>query len=368
MCLHTAANLLLCAAYEFLHAAANVSLRAAYEFLRAAAVSLCAAAVFLTGCGRLGLSGGSKATVPEYVLTYAENQTSDYPTTQGADKFAQLVKEKSDGRIIIQVHPNAELGTENETAEQLTFGGLDMVRVSLATMGDYSDMSLILQMPYIYTGSEHMWKVLNSDIGQKVMDSFDGTGIVPLSWYDAGARSFYMTDKPIRQLGDFQGMRVRVQQSAVMQDMISVLGAVPVPIPYEQVYSELQKGTIDGAENNVSSYETMKHYEIAKYFTEDEHMRVPEMQIISQKTWDRLSAEDRKIIRESAEESALYERKLWAEQEKTAARKVEEAGTEFIELSAEEKDKFRNAMSPLYEKYCGNYTDLLDQIVAMGKE
>jgi tripartite ATP-independent transporter DctP family solute receptor len=335
--------------------------------LKAAVILTAASVLLVSGCQVLP-AGARKNNIPQYVFTYADNQTSDYPTTMGAMRFADLVKEKSGGRIIIEVHANAELGDEKSTTEQLSFGGIDMERVSLSTVADYSGMSQLLQMPYIYTGSEHMWKVLNSEIGRKVMDSFTGSGIVPLSWYDAGARNFYTTDKPIHGVADMKGMKIRVQQSAVMQDMVSVLGATPIPSTYEEVYSQLQKGDIDGAENNVSSYETMKHYEIAKYFTIDEHMRVPEMQAISQSTWDKLSEEDQTIIREAAEESAVYERTLWNEREKTAEQKVKDAGTEFIELTPEAKDEFRNTMLPLYAKYCGEYADLLEQIRAMGKE
>ncbi len=299
---------------------------------------------------------------PEYVFTYAENQTSDYPTTQGGKYFAKLVKERTKGRIEIQVHANADLGSEVSTVEQIQFGGIDFARVSLSTVNPLSEKSLVLQMPYLYRDSAHMWKVLDGEIGREIMDSFDGSGVVPLSWYDAGVRNFYTVSQPIEKLEDMQGLRIRVQESVLMQDMISALGAVPLPLPYENVYSALQTGEADGAENNWSSYETMQHDEVAKYFTLDEHMRVPEMQIVSQVTWDKLSEEDQKILRECAVESAKYEQSLWQTRSDEAEKKVRENGTVVINLSQEEKAKFRNAMAPLYEKYCGKYMDLIQEI------
>lgn len=305
---------------------------------------------------------GSRRNAPEYVFSYAENQTSDYPTTQGARRFAELVKERSKGRIEIRVHPNAELGSENSVVEQLRFGGVDFARVSLSAVNPLSEKSTVLQMPYLYRDSEHMWKVLSGEIGREIMDSFRGSGIEPLSWYDAGVRNFYTVEKPIEKLEDMANLRIRVQESALMQDMVRALGALPIPLAYEDVYSALQTGEADGAENNWSSYETMQHDEVAKFFTLDEHMRVPEMQIISQVTWDRLSPEDREIIRDCAVESAVFEQRLWQSRTEEAEKRARAEGTVVIVLSAKEKARFRNAMAPLYEKYCGNYMDLIRKI------
>lgn len=302
---------------------------------------------------------------PQYVFTYAENQTEDYPTTQGAYRFAQLVNERTEGRIQIRVYANAQLGDETSTLEQLRFGGIDFARCSLSTMTSYSDMSNVLMLPYLYRDADHMWAVLEGEIGDQVAESFLSSGLKPLSWYDAGMRSFYFT-KPVRSLEEMKGLIIRVQPVEMMEDMIRLLGASALPVSYENVYSAIERGEADGAENNWSSYETMSHNEVAPYYLLDEHMRVPESQIVSSATWKLLSEEDRKIIEECAEISADYERRLWNEREEDARQRVLSEGCTIITLSDEEKKKFHDAMEPLYEKYCGKYMDLVDKIRETG--
>ena len=302
---------------------------------------------------------------PEYVFTYAENQTEDYPTTQGAYRFAQLVNKRTQGRIQIRVYANAQLGDETSTLEQLRFGGLDFARCSLSTMTAYSEMSNALMLPYLYRDADHMWAVLEGEIGRKISDSFIETGLVPLSWYDAGVRNFYFT-KPVSTLDEMQGLVIRVQPVEMMEDMIRLLGASALPVSYENVYSAIQRGEADGAENNWSSYDAMHHNEVAPYYLLDEHMRVPESQIVSAVTWDLLSVEDRQIIKECSALSADYERMLWSAREDEARARVMESGCTEITLSEDEKKKFRDAMEPLYKKYCGDYMDLVDQIRQTG--
>ncbi len=332
---------------------------------RAAVIPAVCAALLLGSCGKAGgtlpVPGTSAAPVPEYVFTYAENQTPDYPTTRGAYRFAELLEEKSGGRMKVLVYPSAELGEEISVAEQVQFGGIDFARFSLSTLTRYNDMANVLLMPYIYEDSDHMWRVLEGGPGREVTESFAGSGLVPLSWYDAGARSFY-TKVPVRSPEDIRGMRIRVQEVELMEDMVRKLGAEPVPFSYADVYSALQTDKADGAENNFSSYEAMHHYEVAKYFVEDEHMRAPELQIISGVTMSKLSEADQQLVRECAEASAEYERMLWKEHEAEAREKVISMGSEIITLTPEEKGKFRDAVAPLYEEYCGSYMDLIRRI------
>lgn len=315
-------------------------------------------------------SSESKANInmaPEFVFTYAENQAKDYPTTQGAYKFAELVKEKTNGRIEIMVVEDGESGDEKSVIEQLQFGGIDFARVSLSPLSELVPKLNVLQMPYLYTGAEHMWKVLDGDIGDEFMASFDGSNMVALSWYDAGARNFYNSKRPVTSLEDIKGLKIRVQESELMISMIEALGAKPVPMAYSEVYSSLQTGAIDGAENNLPSYESTKHYEAAKYYTIDEHSRVPELQLAAKAVWDKLSSKDQAVIKQCAKESALYERELWAEREKLSEERVKAVGSEIIKLSAEEKAEFQKAVSPVYEKFCAEFMDIVDAIIAAGK-
>lgn len=324
-------------------------------------------AVFGVMCIGCKAQKGKNVTVPEFVLTYAENQAEDYPTTLGAYRFAELVRERTGGKIEIQVHADAALGEEQSVINQVQFGGIDFARVSLSSLAELIPKLNVLQMPYLYTGSEHMWKVLEGDIGDDFMNSFDGSKLVPLSWYDAGARNFYNSVCPIEQLEDMQGMKIRVQESKLMKDTVIALGAEPVPMAFEDVYSALETGEIDGAENNWPSYESTRHYEVSRYYTIDEHNRIPEMQLMSQRSWEKLKPEYQKIIRECAEESALYERRLWVEREQSSEEKVRKEGCTLTELPPEEKARFQEAVLPMYEKYCSEYMDIIDAIIAVGK-
>lgn len=301
-------------------------------------------------------------SVPDYVLSYADNQTGNYPTVQAARRFAEQVNKETDGRIEIRVYPNAELGDEVSTVQQLTFGGIDFCRCSLSNLSDYSEETLVLQLPYLYENQEHMWRVLDGDIGAQVKQSFGGSGLVALSWFDAGVRNFYTTDREIRSLEDMQGLKIRVQQAELAEDMVEALGAEAVPIVYEAVKDALQTGEIDGAENNWASYEAMQHDEIARYYTVDEHMRVPELMLVSSATWALLSPEDQATIQRCADAAGLYERELWTARETSAREKCLRDGTVEIVLSEREKKRFRDAVSPLYKKYCGDYAELVEKI------
>lgn len=304
-----------------------------------------------------------KSVTPEYVFRYAENQAADYPTSQGAYRFAELVEERTDGRIQIIVYTSGDLGREKDIIQQMQFGGVDFARISISQLGGIAPKLNVLQMPYLYRSSEHMWSVLDGEIGEELLGEVNQYDLVGLSWYDAGTRNFYNSVKPITCLEDMQGMKIRVQESSLMEDMVTSLGATPIPISYEQVYSAIEVGEADGAENNWPSYESMKHYEVAEYWTEDEHTRVPEMQMCAQSTWNRLSEEDQNIIRQAAVESAIYERELWAEREKTAKERAVAGGALVTELSAAEKEKFQSVMEPVYAKYCSNYLDIIDKII-----
>lgn len=341
--------------------------RAVFAIMSSALVCMC-----ISGCKG---DGGAEAVAPEYqticeeykdvspkyVFSYAENQAIDYPTSLGAIRFAYLVHEKSKGRIQIRVYTDAELGDEPDLVRELTRGGLDFIRASMSGLTEYNDEANVLVMPYLYKDADHMWKVLDGDIGQEIMDSFEGTGMVPLSWYDAGVRNFY-SSQPVHTLEDLRGKVIRIQESDIMADIITDLGAVPYATMFDEVYSALQTGRVDMAENNLSSYESMEHYKVAPYYIVDEHTRIPELQLISQTTYDKLTDEEKDIIRTCAQESALYERELWKEREEVSRKRVVEGGCQIIYLSDNEKERFRKVVEGVYSKYCGNYMDLIRRI------
>ena len=318
---------------------------------------LLAALMLLCGC-----SGTPAEPVPEYVLTYAENQPDGYPTVLGARRFAELVREATGGKVIIQIKYGGEFGSEAEVLEQMAFGGIDFARVSLAELSDEIPKLNVLQLPFLYEDADHMWRILDGQIGADFLTEFDQAGLVGLSWYDAGARCFYTDAHPIRTPADMAGLTVRVQDSQLVIDMVKALGAEPVTFHYGDVSYAFEMEKIDVAENNWPAYGTLEHYRLAKFYTVDQHSRVPEVQLASSRTWDKLPLEYRESSAAGAREAALYQRELWREQESQYRSDAIAAGAVEILLTAEERSLFRSMVEPLYERYCAYYMDLVEQI------
>lgn len=313
-------------------------------------------------CGCAGAE--EKRDTPLLILRYGENQPEDYPTTKAAEYFARLVEERTRGRICIRLYCNGELGDENQVFEQVQFGGIDMTRVSLGTLAEYYPDIEVLQLPFLYDDAEHMWRVLDGPIGTKFLTSTRRAEVIGLSWFDAGARSFY-TRRQIDGLDDLRGLTIRVQESTLMSRMVELFGAKPVQIPYNDVYSALQTAKIDGAENNWPSYAATGHFQAAAYYLQDEHSRLPEMQIMSTVALDKIAEIDEDyvtIIRQCAKECALYERELWLREEEAAEKLVRDYGCVVTTLSGEQLEEFRRAVQPMYEEYSEEEQALIQQI------
>jgi tripartite ATP-independent transporter DctP family solute receptor len=293
----------------------------------------------------------------------AEVHPENHPTTLAAREFARLVKEKTEGRIEIVVYDNEQLGGEKSVLEQVQFGAIDFARTSIAVLAEQESELNVLQLPYIYKDSEHMWRVLNSQIGDYFLDSIKDEGYIGIGWYDAGARNFYNSKKVIENLQDFEGLTFRVLENAMMEDIARAFGASAVRMPYEDVHKSIRTEIIDGAENNWASYDTSYHYEVAKYYTVNQHVRIPEILTASEKILDRISVEDLEIIKEAAKESQLYQRELWQEQEKRSRRIMELRGIVITEIK--DKTSFIEAVQPIYEKYASDYMDMVEIIQNM---
>ena len=307
----------------------------------------------LCGCSKAGLTQGGKASEPDLILSYAENQPEDYPTIKAANAFANMVSERTDGHVKIKVYSGGEMGAELSVIQQMTFGGIDFSRVSLSQLAESIPELNILQLPFLYTDAAHMWRVLDGQIGDEFLMLLSSINLTGLSWFDAGARSFY-TRSRVSTLAELAGLTIRVQESELMSEMAQLLGTVPSQVTYSDVYAALHNGLIDGAENNWPSYEAMGHYEVASYFLRDEHTRVPEIQIASEAAMEKLAALNSsypQIIRQCAKESAVIERELWAQKETDAEQNLRALGVEVIELSDNEKQKFRSAIQPIYDEY-----------------
>lgn len=290
-----------------------------------------------------------KVTAAPTVLRLAETHPQDYPTTKGNYEFARLVKERTNGRIVVEVFHSKQLGEERAVIEQVQLGAIDFTRVSISPVSAFVRDLDAFQLPYLYRDSNHMWKVLNGPIGQEIFKKLEASNFVGLGWFEAGSRNFY-TKKQVKALSDLKGMKIRVQQAPLMVGMVEALGAVATPLPFGEVYSALQTGVIDGAENNWPSYLSTSHYEVAKFLITDEHTRVPEITIASKKVFDKLSKEDQAIIMKAMKDAQPVQIKLWNDFEKVAEKTVREKGASITEVSPAEKQKFMDAMKPLYDK------------------
>ena len=312
----------------------------------------------------LALALAFGATAQEVVLRAADNQPEDYPTVQGLYFMADYIEAATDGRIVMEVFPGGQLGDERSTIEQVQLGVIDVVRTSTSPVGEFHAPMGVFSLPYIFRGETHMWKVVSGPIGRELLDGLAEADLRGLAYYDSGSRNFYTTDVPIRSTADLEGLRMRTQQSQVVLDMMEALGAEPVPMAFEEVYSSLQTGVIDGAENNFPSYGPfgVRHYEVAPYFTLDGHARVPEVVMISEQTWSGLDPADQQIVREAALASTTVQAALWDDLSNESRAAVVEAGSEIITVDVSE---FQEAMAPLYEEYGSAYGDLVDRILAV---
>jgi tripartite ATP-independent transporter DctP family solute receptor len=282
-------------------------------------------------------------------LRLGETHPADYPTTKGDYEFARLVKERSGGRITVEIYHSKQLGEEKAVIEQVQLGAIDFTRVSVSVMASFVRDLDALQLPYLYRDADHMWKVLRGPIGAELFQKLEASNFVGMCWYDGGSRNFY-TKKPVKTVTDLKGMKIRVQQSPLMVGMVEGLGAVATPLDYGQVYSALQTGVVDGAENNWPSYLTTSHFEVAPYFITDEHTRVPEIMVASKRVFDRLPRADQELLKKAAWDSMPYQIKLWKDYELVAEKAVRDKGSIITEVSPAEKAKFMAAMQPLYDK------------------
>ena len=282
------------------------------------------------------------------VLRLAETHPADYPTTKGDFEFARLVKERSNGRIQIEVYPSSQLGEEKAVIEQVQFGAIDMTRVSISPFAAFVPEFDALQMPYLYRSADHMWKVLKGPIGKKFLANLSPSGFVGLSWFESGARSFYNSKREVKGPADLKGMKIRVQQAPLMVDMVKALGAVPTPMDFGEVYSALQTGVVDGAENNWPSYFSTSHYEVAKYYALDQHTRVPEITVASKISMDKLSPADQELIKQAAWDSMDYQIAQWAAYVKVAQEKIRANGNIITEVP--DNSAWQAAMKPMYDK------------------
>lgn len=273
----------------------------------------------------------------------------DYPVSRGMDRFAELVAQRTGNRIRLRAYHSAQLGQQDEAIQQMRLGSIDFAEFNLSPLNNIAPATQVVTMPFLFRDAPHLHAVMDGPVGDDIAKDLEAVGIVALAWYDAGARGIYNRVRPIRTPEDLRGMKIRVQTSDLWIDMMRAMGANPTPLPFGEVYTSLQSGVIDGAENNWPSYESTRHFEAARHYSTTGHSNVPEVLAVSRQRWQRLNEADRAALRESARESARLQRGLWAERERVSRERVAAAGAQIVEIA--DRGPWAKLMEPVYAKY-----------------
>ncbi len=312
---------------------------------------LLAAAVFVGVIRRdKAASASGDGAGARTVLKFAHSLDQAHPVHAAIMHFAERVGAISGGEIQVQVFPNGQLGSEPECIEQLQRGALALVKTSAAAMEGFVPDMAVFSFPYLFRDETHFWNVANGAIGRELLAAGADKGIHGLCYYDAGARSFYTTGRPVLVPADLKELKIRVQASKMARDLVLTLGGGPTPIPWGELYTALQQKMVDGAENNPPSFLSSRHYEVARHYSLDEHTRVPDIVILSQKIWDGLPARSRAWLDQAAAESVVFQRKLWAEKTAEALATVEKAG---VTIHRPDQAAFAAATAPMLQDYAG---------------
>lgn len=294
------------------------------------------------GCGEVG---GVK------YLKLAHGLDMSHPVHIGMEYMAEILAKKSDGKLQIEIYPSQQLGTERQCMELLQIGSLAMTKVSAAVMENFAPNIKVFSLPYIFRDDEHAYKVLDGKIGKDLLEQGEKYWLRGLAYFDAGQRSFYTKDRPVNTPDDLQGLKIRVQESVTAMNLVRSLGGAPTPISFGELYTALQQGVVDGAENNPPSFYTSRHYEVCKYYSLNEHTAVPDILVIGTVAWNGLTDQEKEWLQEAADEAIVYQRKVWAEAVQEALTKVQEAGVEIIRP---DKTLFAEKTKAMLEDYKDN--------------
>ena len=295
-------------------------------------------AMSVTGCEE-------KEEVKEIKLGHAMN--IEHPVHKAMVFMAERLKEKSDGTLVIDIYPNQQLGSERECLELLQIGSLGMTKVSTGVLENFVPGLKVFGLPFLFRNRAHRFAVLEGEIGEEFLDKSIDKRLKGLTYYDAGSRSLYSKEL-IETPEDLEGLKIRVVESATAINMVEALGGSPTPVAWGELYTALQQGIVDGAENNLPSFHLSRHYEVCKYFLVDEHTSIPDELVISTLIWDRLSPQEKIWLKEAAMESSDYEKKIWREAELFALEEIKKAG---VKITYPDKKLFREKVKSLYEGY-----------------
>ncbi|XOV94704.1 MAG: TRAP transporter substrate-binding protein [Bacteroidota bacterium] len=282
------------------------------------------------------------------VIKLAHGLDIEHPVHKGMEFMAEKVKENSGGKLQINIYPSGQLGQERELLELMQIGSIEITKVSAAALENFVPSYKVLGLPYIYRNEAHRYAVWDGPIGQKLLAEGDNYLMRGLCFYDAGSRSFYTKDRPINSPDDLKGLKIRVMNSVTAFDMVKALGASPTPISFGELYTALQQGIVDGAENNAPSFYTSHHYEVCKYYSIDEHSAQPDVLLINSSLWNDLSDQEKSWLQDAVRASVIEQRILWKESVKYCLDQVKAAGVEIIYPS---KEPFQEKVAPLYDQF-----------------
>ena len=321
------------------------------------------------GLGAAGLATGFASPAraqAKMVFKASDVQPAGYPTVAATENLGKKLAEATNGRLSVQMYPSMQLGGEKETIEQTQIGAIQLLRVSAGTMGPIVDDINVVNMPFLFKSIAHSEKMMDGPIGQELLDKITASpnaNLVALCWMNSGARSLYNSKHPIKSIEDIKGLKFRAIGNPIFIEMMNSLGGNGVAMGYDQVFSALQTGVIDGAENNPPSYVFSNHYTAAKYYSLTEHLVIPEVLVFSKRAWTSLSADDQNLLKKFAREAQFEERELWNKYEQQAMEKAKAAGCQIVEIA--DKTPFQNAVKPVWDKYGPKYQDMIKRIQAI---
>ncbi|GLQ18175.1 TRAP transporter substrate-binding protein [Maritalea porphyrae] len=284
----------------------------------------------------------------------------DYPVSHGMEAFLAEVTEKTDGAIKGKVFHGGVLGSQPDAIEQVRLGAIDFGVFSLGPMGQVVPEANVVSLPFIFKSVPDMYRLMDGEAGAALSAGLEAKGIKALGYYDAGARSFYNSIKPINTPADVEGMKVRVMNNDLFVGMIESMGGNATPMAFAEVFQSLKTGVVDGAENNPPSYESTNHFEVAKYYSLSQHLIIPECLCMSKRTWDSLTPEQQAIVAEAGKNSTDLQRKLWQEREAASMKVVMDGGVQVNEIA--DKSAFQDAMKPVYDQFLNASPELADLV------
>ncbi|HAT6805020.1 TPA: DctP family TRAP transporter solute-binding subunit [Citrobacter freundii] len=295
----------------------------------------------------LVLTSLSVSAAEKVTLKLAHNLERSHVVHQAFEEMAKDVKKMSEGQMTLRIYPSSQMGSARETMELLQNGALDMTKGSASDLESFDNVYAIYNLPFLFKDQNHFNKVVYGDVGKEIMESTKDKGFFGLSAYVAGTRSFY-AKKQITKPEDLKGLKIRVQSSPTTIKMIELMGGAPTPISFGEVYTAMQQGVVDGAENNVPSWVQTRHIEIAKIFSEDEHSSIPDFLVISTKSWDKLTPKQQNILIQAAKNSEAYQQNLWAKIDADTRAQAKAMGGEIVKV---DKAPFRAAVQPLFDDF-----------------